>query len=381
MNNKRIRWAPYLLVLPTIAYLAVFFAWPMFKALQLSVTGGGDPLLSLYADPGEDSEVIALVPIRTEAEISEIDTVPETLASGRTRDQYWYKLDTIDQSGESVVGWAPFYLLDLNAGRRDSTSARVVAGDTTESNFTTAHFERMFNDNKFMEAVQTTLLLIVLILPLQFVLAIVMALLLQSQLRGSTIFLYIYAIPLGVSDLAAGLIWFSIFQQSGYLNTILEGIGLTSEQIIFISRDNRYTWVLAAIVLAEVWRATSIVMIIVVSGLQAIPSSLIEAGEIFGASLWQRIRYIILPLLMPSLQVALILRTILAFQVFAVVIAISGGRAVMTVLAREAFFWYDPGGYGNPNVAAAYSGLIMFVSLGVALIYLRMVTTQQEQAR
>ena len=381
MRRKNIQWAPYLLLVPSLVYLAIFFAWPMVRALQLAVTGGGAELMSLYEEPGDESKVIALVPIQTEAPIVETGTVEEELASGRTRDQYWYKLETVDKDGKEVTGWAPFFLLSLNAGRRDSTQARVVAGDTTESSFTTSHIERMINDAKFMESVRTTFLLIILILPLQFILAIVMALLLQSQLRGSTIFLYIYAIPLGVSDLAAGLIWLSIFQQSGYLNTVLEGLGILDHPYIFIQRDNRYTWVLLAVVLAEVWRATSIVMVIIVSGLQAIPSSLIEAGEVFGANLWQRLRYIILPLLMPSIQVALILRTILAFQVFAVLVAIAGSRSVATVMARETFYWYDPVGYGNPNVAAAYSGLIMILSLAIALIYLRTVSTQEEKAR
>jgi len=119
-------------------------------------------------------------------------------------------------------------------------------------------------------------------------------------------------------------------------------------------------------------------MVIVVSGLQAIPRDYLEAGEVFGASLWQRLRHIILPLLKPSLQVALILRTILAFQVFAVVVAISGGD-VLTVLANETYRWYDIDGYNNKNVAAAYSGFIMLLSLGVGVLFLRTIRTQEEK--
>ena len=167
-----------------------------------------------------------------------------------------------------------------------------------------------------------------------------MALILQSQLKGNTIFLYIYAIPLGVSDLAAGLVWVTIFTQNGFLNTFLQKLGVIDRPYIFLSADHQ-NWMIVAIVLAEVWRATSIVMVIVVSGLQAIPRDYLEAGEVFGANLWQRLRHIILPLLKPSLQVALILRTILAFQVFAVVVAITGGQ-VLTVLANETYRWYDP---------------------------------------
>jgi multiple sugar transport system permease protein len=78
------------------------------------------------------------------------------------------------------------------------------------------------------------------------------------------------------------------------------------------------------------------------------------------------------------LQVALILRTILAFQVFAVVVALSGGE-IITVLANETYRWYDVAAYNNPNVAAAYAGFIMLISLGISVIYLRTVRSQEER--
>ena len=65
-------------------------------------------------------------------------------------------------------------------------------------------------------------------------------------------------------------------------------------------------------------------MIVLVAGLQSIPGEYLEAADVFGASLWDKVWRVILPLLKPSLQVALILRTILAFQVFAVVLAVTG---------------------------------------------------------
>ncbi len=237
----------------------------------------------------------------------------------------------------------------------------------------------MLSDYRFSSALGTTLLLIVLIIPLQFVLAIIMALVLQAQIRGSSLFLYIFAIPLGISDLASGIVWYSIFTQRGFLNSFLVSAGLEQSPFIFIRAGNE-GWMILAIVLAEIWRATSIVMIIVVSGLQALPRDYVEAGQVFGANLWQRLRYIILPLLKPSLQVALILRTILAFQVFAVVVAIAG-REILTVLAYETYRWYDPQRYNNPNMAAVYAGFIMLLSLGVSLFYLRAVRSQEEAAQ
>jgi multiple sugar transport system permease protein len=214
----------------------------------------------------------------------------------------------------------------------------------------------------------------VLIIPAQFVLAIMMALVIQARLKGNTLFLYIFAIPLAVSDLAVGILWFSIFTQNGYLNSILQGLGLIDSPVTYLSANSRQ-WIIAAVWLAEVWRATSIVMIIVVSGLQAISQEVLEAAEIFGATLWQRIRYIILPLLRPSLQVALILRTILALQVFAVVVALSGGD-VVTVLANETYRQYSE--FRNPNVAAAYATFILLISMVSAVVYLRALRTQEE---
>lgn len=192
-------------------------------------------------------------------------------------------------------------------------------------------------------------------------------------------FLYIYAIPLGISDLAAGLVWLSFFTQRGFINSFLVGAGIIEQPFIFIQASNT-GWMIFAIVLAEVWRATAIVMVIVVSGLQSIPRDYLEAGEIFGAGLWQRIRHIILPLLKPSLQVALILRTILAFQTFAVVVAITGGD-IITVLGNETYRWYDPANFNNPNAAAVYALVVMVISLGISMFYLRAVRSEEETVK
>ena len=98
-------------------------------------------------------------------------------------------------------------------------------------------------------------------------------------------------------------------------------------------------------------------------------------SDVFGANLFQRVWRVILPLLKPSLQVALILRTILAFQVFATVIVL-GARGV-TVLTRESYRWYDQ--FLNPHIAAAYASLILLLSLISTGIILWLLRTPREQ--
>lgn len=238
--------------------------------------------------------------------------------------------------------------------------------------WTLAFIQRMVNDVNFWKAVRTTFILIVTIIPLQFILALTMALLVNAKLRGSDLLVYIYAIPLAISDLAAGIIWFAIFTERGYLNTVLYGLGLLDKPYIFLNYQT--AWPIVAVVLAEVWRATSIVMVVLVAGLQSIPKEYDEAAQVFGANWFTRLWRVTLPLLRPSIQVALILRTILAFQVFAVVLAVAG--QALTVLAAEAYRWY--GSWRNPHVAAAYAALILVLSLGTTVIYLRTLQVGEE---
>jgi multiple sugar transport system permease protein len=249
----------------------------------------------------------------------------------------------------------------------------VLAFQDTNGAWSLAPFERMTTDLNFGDSIKITLIFAAVVIPLQTVLALAMALLLMTNLRGAGAFLYIWAIPLGISDLASGVVWLSIFTDRGYINSVVAGLGL-GDGFSFLSYENPVSLFVCAAV-AELWRATSIVMIILLSGLQVIPKDYAEAAEVFGANAWQRFKYVTLPLLRPSLQVALILRTILAFQVFAVVIALAGRQ--LPVLAEETYhFYYD---IRSPNVAAAYSLLIMIISLVFTAVYLRLLRTRDAE--
>jgi len=161
--------------------------------------------------------------------------------------------------------------------------ALLLAVQADSGTFTTEFIDRMTGDVNFSDAWRNTLLLLVLIVPLQIVLALAMALLIHSRFKGHGIFLYIYAIPLAISDLAAGILWLSVFTERGYLNTVGQGVGLIQTPPVYLSFEN-FGGLLAAIVIAESWRATAIVMVILVAGLQLIPRDYFEAADLFGAN-------------------------------------------------------------------------------------------------
>lgn len=236
------------------------------------------------------------------------------------------------------------------------------------------NYRRMAGDLNFAVAVRNTFALTLFVVPFQIGLALLMATMVQKLDRGRDTILWIWTIPLAISDLAAGLAWLAILQNSGYLNSFLYGIGLIEGRTAWLTHETPWT-LFAAIAVAEIWRATAIVLVILVAGLQLIPKEYGEAAEVFGASPWTRFTRVTLPLLKPSLQSALILRTVLALEVFAVVYAL-GGRN-FPVLVGEAYTWQRDN--QNDGVAAAIAVLIMVISLAATAVYLKALNVRQDQ--
>jgi multiple sugar transport system permease protein len=142
---------------------------------------------------------------------------------------------------------------------------------------------------------------------------------------------------------------------------------------MFLGYQSKLT-IFIAVALAEIWRATAIMMVILVAGMGLIPKEYYEAAEVFGAGPWKRFVRITLPLLRPSLQTAIILRVILAFEVFAVVAALGGTN--LPVLMGETYNWQFT--LQDRNVAAASALLILAISIGFTLFFLRVLRVPNE---
>ena len=199
-------------------------------------------------------------------------------------------------------------------------------------------FRTMVDDVRFGEALSFTLILIAVIVPLQFVLALAMALIVNARLsRTRPLPLHL---PAAARDLRP--------RRGHRLVVDLHRARLPEHDApppraprpgapAHLARPDRQDDLLGTIVVAEIWRSTALIMIILVAGLQSIPREFGEAAEVFGAGFFQRLWHVTLPMLKPSIQVALLLRIILAFEVFATVIAIAGEGT--TVLSAEAYRW------------------------------------------
>jgi len=254
--------------------------------------------------------------------------------------------------------------------------ALFLAFAADSSGFTLDNFRRMFADANFSDAWRNTFLLLLLIVPLQVALALAIALLVNSRFRGHRWFFLIYTIPLAVSDLAAGLLWLAAFTERGYLNSVLQSAGVISQPVLWLAFDN-FGGLIAAIVIAESWRTTAMVLLVLLAGLELIPRELSETAELFGAGRLRRLVHVVLPLLRPSLQSALMIRTIFAFQTFAVVFALAGRN--LPVLAGEAYSWYATN--QDERIAAAYGVVVVALSIAAIIVYLRLLGTREPEVQ
>jgi multiple sugar transport system permease protein len=232
--------------------------------------------------------------------------------------------------------------------------------------FTLENFREVASYWNCSATLTNTLLLAAAVVPIQLAMALLMATMITRMGKGRDLVLYIWTIPLGISDLAAGIIWLAIFEQSGFLNSMMVGIGALDKPANLLTYQNAGL-VFLAIALAEIWRATAIMLVILVAGIGLIPKEYYEAAEVFGASKWKQFWWITLPLLRPSLQTALILRVIMAFEVFAVVAALGG--TLFPVLMGETYaYQFD---LLNNGAAAAMALIILGISIAATLIILR----------
>jgi multiple sugar transport system permease protein len=167
------------------------------------------------------------------------------------------------------------------------------------------------NDSEFRHAVFNTFYFVLIGLPINLVVALATALLLNERLRGITIFRAIYYVPSLVPAVASGVLWISLFDpQYGMLDAVLRFFHLPA-----IDWLTDPMWIKPAIIITLLWGVGG-GMIIYLAGLQNIPEHLYDAAKIDGAGAWSRFRYVTLPLLTPSILFQLIIGLIGFFQLF-----------------------------------------------------------------
>ncbi len=208
-----------------------------------------------------------------------------------------------------------------------------------------ANYEKLFfTDPLALHALKITVIFSLASIPLNIVFGLAIAMLLNTNIRGLSVFRTIYYLPAILSGVAVAILWQWIFStEFGLLNTALRLFGIEGPAWL-----GSKIWVLPAFVIMRLWSVGG-GMVIYLAGLQAIPTDLYEAAEIDGANWWQRILRITLPMLSPTIFFQLITGVIFSMQIFTeTFIMTDGGPAnaslfYMLYLYRQAFQYFKMG--------------------------------------
>lgn len=231
------------------------------------------------------------------------------------------------------------------------------------------NYGEVLADGRFWSALGHTLAFTVASVGLELGLGLILALALNRAYRGRGLVRAAVLIPWAIPTVVAALLWRFMFDsQAGIANAVAMKLGLMDEPFVwFISATA--AWV--PVVLADVWKMTPFVTLLLLAGLQNIDAALYEAARIDGASAWQQFRHVTLPLLKPAILVALIFRTLDAFRVFDLIYVLTGGGPG-TSTEPIALYTFNSllqnlrFGYGS-----ALSVVVFLVTFGLALVYIR----------
>jgi ABC-type sugar transport system permease subunit len=233
--------------------------------------------------------------------------------------------------------------------------------------------------SEFWSAVERTAYFTLLSTGLELVFGMGIALLLYAPLRGRWLFRTIVVLPWALPTIVNGAMWRYFFNaQYGVVNAALTQLGLSSSYHAWLSSP---FGALNIVILADVWKNTSLVAFFLLAGLTTIPRDLYEAARVDGYGPWGAFVHITLPLLRPVIVVVLVLRTIEAFKVFDIIYVMTGGGPANGTQSI-AYYTYQRAfsdeffGYGS---ALAY--LIVLFILGFAVLYIRLLRSDTYAVR
>jgi len=223
-------------------------------------------------------------------------------------------------------------------------------------------------DHLFWQVLRFTLTFVAFTISVELLVGMGAALLLNSVGPAARLITPLVILPYMTARLAAGLVWRLLWARDyGLLAYLLSFIGLAD--VNWLARSGPAFF---AVALPEIWRSTPFVMLILLAGLASLPTEIFEAAKVDGGSTWQIFRHITLPLLIPSLQVALIFETIFKLRVFDLIYILTGGgpgtsTLPLGILVYRTYFRYLDGGY-----AATLSVVLLVLGAVLTALYLRL---------
>ena len=231
------------------------------------------------------------------------------------------------------------------------------------------NYTRIASDNLFQNSIFNTVIWLISAILIPTILGLLLALLIDSQVRGSNFFKSIFYLPICLSAVVVGQIWIWIYQQEwGLLNIIINLFRENSFEYAWLSKPETSLY---SVIIAWSWQQTALSMVIYLAGLTSIPKNLLEASQIEGANIFQRTFFIVIPLLIPATIIVVALSMINSLKGFDILYIMTEGGpfhssdTLAMHMYNESFRKYRMG-YGS-----AISVVLFFIAVTIIGIYFR----------
>ncbi len=234
-----------------------------------------------------------------------------------------------------------------------------------------ANYGRMINDGRFWQSLWNTTVFTTASVLLELIIGMGVALVLNQSFRGRGVVRTIALLPWALPTALMGLAWAWIFNdQYGIINDILLRLGLIETGISWLGDP---TLAMIAVILADVWKTTPFIALLLLAGLQSISSDLYEAHSIDGATAWQSFWKITVPLLLPQIVIALLFRFAQAFGIFDLIQVMTGGGPAGATETVSLYIYgtvmrYLDFGYGAALVVVTF--LLLVAAVAIAAYFL-----------
>lgn len=227
------------------------------------------------------------------------------------------------------------------------------------------NYRALYESPMFRNALAVTATYTVGVTGLGVVLSLVIAVLLNSGIRGQNLYRLIYFLPVVTSTVAAAVVWRYLMNPgNGYADVFLRSVGIAPPSPSWLRNP---TWALRVVILVGVWKRLGFNIVIYLAGLQNIPRDYYEAATVDGAGVWARFRHVTVPLIAPITLLLVIMSVIDAFLIFDVVYVMTDGGPVGTtevvglLLYRQAFRYFNLG-------TASAMGWVIFAIVFIATV-------------
>jgi multiple sugar transport system permease protein len=231
------------------------------------------------------------------------------------------------------------------------------------------NYSEALGSSQFWEAMKTTLLFSVISVGLELVIGLGMAMVMHRAFRGRAVLRAVVLVPWAILTVVTAITWRTIFEpELGFVNSVLSSLGLPGGDVVWLGQEG---YALAAMILADVWKTSPFMALLLLAGLQGIPDELYDAAKVDGASTWQSFRSVTLPLLVPAITVALIFRTLDALRIFDLPYVLTkgaNGTETLSLIAQKELVLNR-----NTGLGSALAVLTFLTVMTVSFLYIRFV--------